>query len=60
MGSSLAALVAGIIPESSATPKHRITPIAIQAQGMMKLVSVKTETIFPARIPSTIPNIPPN
>ena len=58
-GSSLAALFAGIIPDTSATTKHSKTPRRIHAHGITKLVFNIIERTFPIRIPRRIPIRPP-
>ena len=60
MGSSLAALAAGKKPDINPTTIHRATPEKIHTQGVIKLLPITIDVIFPIRIPSTMPIIPPS
>ena len=59
MGSRLAALLAGIIPDKRATTKHNPKPSTIHNQGTMNALSVIALTPFPIIIPAITPRTPP-
>ena len=59
MGSSRAALLAGIIPDKRATIKQRPSPSTIHNQGTINALWVIAETPLPIKIPASTPKIPP-
>lgn len=60
IGSNLAALAAGKIPEINPTKIHSATPEKIHNHGIIKEPPVNMEVMLPTATPNTIPATPPS